>query len=152
MIEQCYAKLKLADDPLIKTIDQYFLLKPFQINDTADDSTLNGEKTNPIGKLQELTQKNWIRPPEYEFSDQENLSTPNSKVYLCQAKVATYTAEGKGLSKKIAKRQAATNLLNILENLEPEEKKALLNRPEGQVNSFELICFRKIKRLFVERS
>ena len=40
---------------------------------------------------------------------------------------------GNGLSKKIAKRQAATNLLNILENLDPEEKKALLNRPEGQV-------------------
>lgn len=109
-------------------------MKPFQTNDTADDSTLNGEKSNPIGKLQELTQKNWIRPPEYEFSDQENLSTPNSKVYLCQAKVATYIAEGKGLSKKIAKRQAATNLLNVLENLEPEEKKALLNRPEGQVS------------------
>lgn len=40
---------------------------------------------------------------------------------------------GNGLSKKIAKRQAATNLLKILENLDPEEKKALLNRPEGQV-------------------
>jgi hypothetical protein len=54
----------------------------------------NGEKSNPIGKLQELTQKNWIRPPEYEFSDQENASTPNSKMYSCRAKVATYTAEG----------------------------------------------------------
>ena len=40
---------------------------------------------------------------------------------------------GTGLSKKIAKRLAATNLLNILENLGPEEKKALLNRAEGQV-------------------
>jgi hypothetical protein len=40
---------------------------------------------------------------------------------------------GMGLSKKIAKRQAATNLLNTLENLEPEDKKALLNRAEGQV-------------------
>lgn len=72
-------------------------------------------------------------------------------MYACRAKVATYTAEGKagvgieieekhrdavgtGLSKKIAKRQAATNLLNVLENLDPEAKKALLNRPEGQVN------------------
>lgn len=111
----------------------FSLLKPFQTTNSNDDSTLNGEKSNPIGKLQELTQKNWIRPPEYDFSDQEDLSTPNSKTYLCRAKVASYIAEGKGLSKKIAKRQAATNLLNILENLEVEEKKALLNRPEGQV-------------------
>ena len=111
---------------------------------------VNGEKTNPIGRLQELTQKNWIRPPEYEFSDQENPSGVNSKMYSCQAKVATYSAEGQsidgvrratfytsdlggGLSKKIAKRQAATNLLDILENLDADEKKALLNRPEGQV-------------------
>ena len=41
---------------------------------------------------------------------------------------------GTGLSKKIAKRQAATNLLNILENLSPDGKKALLNRPQGQVH------------------
>jgi len=44
------------------------------------------------------------------------------------------SSSGTGLSKKIAKRQAATNLLNILENLGPEEKKALLNRAEGQVS------------------
>jgi hypothetical protein len=44
-------------------------------------------------------------------------------------------SSGTGLSKKIAKRQAATNLLNILENLGPEEKKALLNRAEGQVRN-----------------
>lgn len=44
-----------------------------------------------------------------------------------------FSCIGTGLSKKIAKRQAATNLLNILENLGPEEKKALLNRTEEQV-------------------
>jgi hypothetical protein len=44
-------------------------------------------------------------------------------------------SSGSGLSKKIAKRQAATNLLNMLENLGPEEKKALLNRAEGQVST-----------------
>ncbi|CAF2598835.1 unnamed protein product [Rotaria sp. Silwood2] len=133
MIEQCYAKLKLADSLLVKTIEQYFLLKPLQTSNTSDDIMNNGEKSNPIGKLQELTQKNWIRPPEYEFFDQENVSVPNSKTYSCQAKVATYIAEGNGLSKKIAKRQAATNLLNILENLGSEEKKALLNRTEEQL-------------------
>ncbi|CAF0985279.1 unnamed protein product [Adineta steineri] len=90
MIEQCYAKLKLASDPLIKTIEQYFLLKPLQTSHTNDDSITNGEKSNPIGKLQELTQKNWIRPPEYEFSDQENVSTPNTKMYSCHAKVLAY--------------------------------------------------------------
>lgn len=72
----------------------YSLLKPLQTSNTNDDSTTNGEKSNPIGKLQELTQKNWIRPPEYEFSDQENTSVPNSKMYSCRAKVATYIAEG----------------------------------------------------------
>lgn len=51
---------------------------------------------------------------------------------------------GTGLSKKIAKRQAATNLLNILENLGPEEKKALLNRAEGQVSFVILLKLFKI--------
>lgn len=69
-------------------------LKPKHTNTATDDLTSNGEKSNPIGKLQELTQKNWIRPPEYEFSDQENVSAANSKMYSCQAKVATYAAEG----------------------------------------------------------
>jgi len=70
------------------------VLKPPQTSNTNDDSMINGDKSNPIGKLQELTQKNWIRPPEYEFSDQENTSTPNSKMYSCRAKVSTYIAEG----------------------------------------------------------
>lgn len=72
-------------------------MKPLQTSHTSEDPTSNGEKSNPIGKLQELTQKNWIRPPEYEFSDQENLSTANSKMYACRAKVATYTAEGRSI-------------------------------------------------------
>ena len=72
-------------------------LKPLHTNNTNDDSMVNGEKSNPIGRLQELTQKNWIRPPEYEFSDQENPSGVNSKMYSCQAKVATYTAEGQSI-------------------------------------------------------
>ena len=70
------------------------MLKPLHNSNTSNDSIDNGEKNNPVGKLQELTQKNWIRPPEYEFSDQENASVPNSKMYSCQAKVANYTAEG----------------------------------------------------------
>ncbi|CAF2132388.1 unnamed protein product [Rotaria magnacalcarata] len=132
MVEQCYAKLQLVASPLVKTIEEYFTIKPLQTCSTSEDTTNTGEKSNPIGKLQELTQKNWIRPPEYEFFDQENTSVPNSKTYSCLAKVAAYTAEGSGLSKKIAKRLAATNLLNILENLGPDEKKALLNRTEEQ--------------------
>ncbi|CAF4017001.1 unnamed protein product [Rotaria magnacalcarata] len=135
MVEQCYAKLQLVASPLVKTIEEYFTIKPLQTCSTSEDTTNTGEKSNPIGKLQELTQKNWIRPPEYEFFDQENTSVPNSKTYSCLAKVAAYTAEGSGLSKKIAKRLAATNLLNILENLGPDEKKALLNRTEEQASS-----------------
>lgn len=70
-------------------------MKPLHTNTTADDSMTNGEKSNPIGKLQELTQKNWIRPPEYEFTDQqENSNNTNTKMYACRAKVASYTAEG----------------------------------------------------------
>jgi dsRNA-specific ribonuclease len=72
-------------------------LKPQHTSTATDDPTTNGEKSNPIGKLQELTQKNWIRPPEYEFSDQENVSPANSKMYSCQAKVATYAAEGESI-------------------------------------------------------
>ena len=72
----------------------FSLLKPLQTNHNSEDPVTNGEKSNPIGKLQELTQKNWIRPPEYEFSDQENLTASTAKTYACRAKVATYIAEG----------------------------------------------------------
>jgi len=74
------------------------------------------------------------------------MTTPNSKMYSCRAKVAIYSAEGTGLSKKIAKRQAATNLLVKLENLDADEKKALLNRPEGQNDSEYIQSHTKFRR------
>ncbi|CAF1516500.1 unnamed protein product, partial [Didymodactylos carnosus] len=125
MIEKCYEKLKMNNDPLTNTIEQYCLTKPLQ-NNIIDDGTSG----NPVGQLQELTQKNWIRPPEYHYSDQDG-TIPNVKTYICRAKVAHYVEEGVGLSKKIAKRLAAHNLLEKLEELSTEEKKALLNRAEG---------------------
>jgi hypothetical protein len=82
---------------MLELFIMFSTLKPLHNNTTTDETTMNGEKSNPIGKLQELTQKNWIRPPEYEFSDQQNVSTVNSKMYSCQAKVATYTAEGNSI-------------------------------------------------------
>ncbi|CAF0792430.1 unnamed protein product [Didymodactylos carnosus] len=140
MIEKCYEKLKMINDPLANTIEQYCLMKPLQ-NNIIDD----GASGNPVGQLQELTQKNWIRPPEYEYADQDG-STPNMKTYICRAKVAHYVAEGSGSSKKIAKRLAAHSLLEKLEKLNTDEKKALLNRAEGQGDQEYTQVHQKIRR------
>ena len=48
---------------------------------------------NPIGKLQEMTQKKYMAPPTYEFQD--NGSPPHEREYLCTVKLLQYTSTGK---------------------------------------------------------
>jgi len=65
-------------------------------------STSNRNKTsppsgpgNPIGKLQELTQKKYLAPPEYEFEDDGR--PPHEREYTCTVKLLQYTSTGKHL-------------------------------------------------------
>lgn len=90
----------------------------------ADDPDPDG---NPVGELQEMTQKRLWAPPSYEYSEEEDAS-PNTRDYICTVKVSTYAEVGKANSKKSAKRKAAYAMVQLLKrSLQgPQE----LNRPD----------------------
>lgn len=59
----------------------------------------------------------WILWPAHQFLtglDAEGLSTDMSPAFFLQVKVGNHTAEGTGTNKKVAKRNAAENMLEIL--------------------------------------
>jgi dsRNA-specific ribonuclease len=76
--------------------------------DIVEDTT-----PNPVGELLEVTQRFSLRPPEFEFVDEEG--PPHDKIFVCNVKcklgTPEFTQQGRGKSKKIAKRQAALKLL-----------------------------------------
>lgn len=87
----------------------------------------NEVRSNPIGVLQELTQKNLMRPPLYEFTNEQG--PPHAKEYICTVRLGKIQEKGSARSKKLAKRIAAQNMLNYIfdqsaaddNNIEKEE-------------------------------
>lgn len=75
----------------------------------TDTDQANADKTNPVGNLLELTQKLSLRPPKFEFSEDEGL--PHNKTFSCRTEFEQFNEVGHGRSKKIAKRNAAQQLL-----------------------------------------
>ena len=57
------------------------------------ETSLPSEAGNPVGKLQEVTQKKYLAPPEYEFQDNGRL--PHEREYNCTVKLLQYTSSGK---------------------------------------------------------
>jgi len=49
---------------------------------------------NPVGKLQEMTQKKYMAPPAYEFQDDGR--PPHEREYTCTVKLLQYTNTGNG--------------------------------------------------------
>ena len=47
---------------------------------------------NPIGELQEYTQKNLLRPPVYQFIGEQG--PPHAREYVCTVKLAKLTETG----------------------------------------------------------
>jgi len=47
---------------------------------------------NPVGQLQEVTQKKYIAPPTYEFRD--NGCLPHEREYTCTVSVLQYSDNG----------------------------------------------------------
>jgi len=62
----------------------------------------------------EITQKLSLRPPKFEFTEEEGL--PHNKVFACRTEFESFVEVGKGRSKKIAKRNAALQLLAKLKD------------------------------------
>ncbi|XP_039085928.1 double-stranded RNA-binding protein Staufen homolog 1 isoform X1 [Hyaena hyaena] len=75
-------------------------------------STEYGQGVNPISRLAQIQQAKKEKEPEYMLLTERGL--PRRREFVMQVKVGNHTAEGTGTNKKVAKRNAAENMLEIL--------------------------------------
>ncbi|XP_043336615.1 double-stranded RNA-binding protein Staufen homolog 1 isoform X7 [Cervus canadensis] len=71
-----------------------------------------GQGMNPISRLAQIQQAKKEKEPEYVLLAERGL--PRRREFVMQVKVGNHTAEGSGTNKKVAKRNAAENMLEIL--------------------------------------
>uniref|UniRef100_A0A8C0PER2 Double-stranded RNA-binding protein Staufen homolog 1 n=1 Tax=Canis lupus familiaris TaxID=9615 RepID=A0A8C0PER2_CANLF len=71
-----------------------------------------GQGMNPISRLAQIQQAKKEKEPEYMLLTERGL--PRRREFVMQVKVGNHTAEGAGTNKKVAKRNAAENMLEIL--------------------------------------
>ncbi|KAI0231756.1 RISC-loading complex subunit tarbp2 [Lamellibrachia satsuma] len=64
---------------------------------------------NPVGELQELTQKKLWPPPIYEFAPEQG--PPHAREFVCTITLWNLRSQGVGKSKKLSKRDAALKML-----------------------------------------
>ncbi|GFU60897.1 hypothetical protein NPIL_53041 [Nephila pilipes] len=104
---------------------------------TAPPVDENSSK-NPVGALQELCMKMRWQPPYYETEKATGL--PHEKVFSIMCMVDNFQTSGEGKSKRLAKRQAADNMLNRLKALNiitDDEEEAVKGsmKPEDDVSN-----------------
>ncbi|XP_070237167.1 double-stranded RNA-binding protein Staufen homolog 1 isoform X3 [Bos mutus] len=71
-----------------------------------------GQGMNPISRLAQIQQAKKEKEPEYLLLAERGL--PRRREFVMKVKVGNHTAEGSGTNKKVAKRNAAENMLEIL--------------------------------------
>ncbi|XP_063315759.1 double-stranded RNA-binding protein Staufen homolog 1 isoform X2 [Pelobates fuscus] len=71
-----------------------------------------GQGMNPISRLAQIQQAKKDKEPEYVLITEKGL--PRRREFVMQVKVGSQTAEGSGTNKKVAKRNAAENMLEKL--------------------------------------
>ncbi|XP_021375211.1 RISC-loading complex subunit tarbp2-like [Mizuhopecten yessoensis] len=76
---------------------------------------------NPVGELQEFTQKRLIKPPVYEFTTEQG--PPHAREFVCVVKLGKFTEKATGRSKKSGKRAAAATMLMHIKNLMQDGEK-----------------------------
>jgi len=88
---------------------------------TASETSVGGEDGvgNPIGELQEFTQKKLMKPPIYEFSNEQG--PPHNREFVCTIKLGKLVKQGAGRSKKSAKRNAAAKMMEHIKSVASTE-------------------------------
>ncbi|XP_048352453.1 double-stranded RNA-binding protein Staufen homolog 1 isoform X5 [Sphaerodactylus townsendi] len=71
-----------------------------------------GQGMNPISRLAQIQQAKKEKEPEYMLITERGL--PRRREFVMQVKVGVHTADGMGTNKKVAKRNAAENMLEVL--------------------------------------
>ncbi|CAN7997122.1 unnamed protein product [Ixodes hexagonus] len=79
----------------------------------------DGIPGNPVGALQELCMKLRWRPPFYETVIEEGL--PHERTFGISCLVNNLSEMGKGKSKRLAKRQAAYKMIQLIEHVQNGE-------------------------------
>ncbi|XP_002739212.1 RISC-loading complex subunit tarbp2-like [Saccoglossus kowalevskii] len=78
----------------------------------------DGIPGNPVGQLQELVvARHWRRPDYIQISE---CGPPHSREFIIACRVHSFQEQGKGRSKKIAKRAAAWAMLQRIQDLPPD--------------------------------
>ncbi|KAM7126461.1 double-stranded RNA-binding protein Staufen homolog 1 isoform 5-T5 [Molossus nigricans] len=72
----------------------------------------HGQVINPVSRLAQIQQAKKDKEPEYMLLTERG--APRRREFVMQVKVGNHTAEGTGTNKKVAKRNAAENMLEIL--------------------------------------
>ncbi|ELU17807.1 hypothetical protein CAPTEDRAFT_171815 [Capitella teleta] len=89
-------------------------------NGGSPDPKENGEELdgdesmvgNPVGELQEMTQKKLWPPPVYDYTSEQG--PPHAREFICTVRLFQIAEQGVGRSKKLAKRNAAHAMLDII--------------------------------------
>lgn len=89
----------------------------------------DGIPGNPVGQLQELSMTRRWPPPTYELVSEDGF--PHERTFSMACTIATHKEVGTGKSKKLAKRQAAHNMLQKLSDL-PQDQSAGYNMNEDE--------------------
>lgn len=84
--------------------------------------SMASNETNPVGKLQEICMKMRVNPPDYDTCNEKGLAHERIFILSCTIVSLNMTTYGEGRSKKLAKRQAAENMLAKLEDSEIYDK------------------------------
>lgn len=90
------------------------------VSPTSSGKTKEDDGGNPIGELQEFTQKKLLKPPIYEFITEQG--PPHAREFICNIKLGKYVDKGTGRSKKTAKRTAAANMLAQLKSVSHDKE------------------------------
>lgn len=86
-------------------------------SNNADNNSDGPYESNPIGWLQEMCMKRFMPPPRYvtEQEDTGGNGTPHERMFTVACVLKNFREVGKGKSKKVAKRQAAHNMWQFLQ-------------------------------------
>ncbi|XP_061487338.1 double-stranded RNA-binding protein Staufen homolog 1 isoform X4 [Rhineura floridana] len=93
-VEKMKPRIKKKTKSIVKTSPEY------------------GQGMNPISRLAQIQQAKKEKEPEYMLITERGL--PRRREFVMQVKVGMHTAEGMGTNKKVAKRSAAENMLELL--------------------------------------
>lgn len=85
-------------------------------------------KDNPVGELQELVTCMGWRKPEYEALEESG--PPHNRRFVISVSVDKYKEQGVDQSKRLAKRAAASAMLEVLRKLPADINPGLINRKQ----------------------